>query len=128
MFLKLRPYRQSSISKRICQKLATKFYGPFQIVERIGKATYRLQLPVESKIHHVFHISQLKQVLGTNHIVMPLPQSLSDTDEIMVKPEQLLETRYSDSGILEPLVKWKGLPVHESSWEEVRALAKQFPD
>lgn len=34
VFLKLRPYRQSSLSKTFCQKLAAKYYGPFKVTER----------------------------------------------------------------------------------------------
>lgn len=42
VFLKLRPYMQSSVSKRLYQKLAAKFYGSYQIIERVGRAAYRL--------------------------------------------------------------------------------------
>ncbi|PNX98963.1 Ty3/gypsy retrotransposon protein [Trifolium pratense] len=36
VFLKLRPHRQSSVATRIFAKLAARYYGPFQVVERIG--------------------------------------------------------------------------------------------
>ncbi|CAA7045064.1 unnamed protein product [Microthlaspi erraticum] len=96
VFFKLRPYRQTSITKRLCQKLSTRFYGPFKILERIGKVAYRLKLPDDSKIHPVFHVSQLKQVLGKDHVVSPLSQALSPVDELVVEPDQILETRYSE--------------------------------
>ena len=128
VYLKLRPYRQQSVSRRICQKLAARFYGPFEVVERVGKVAYRLRLPATSKIYPVFHISQLKHVIGQEHATLSLPVSLSREDEVIISPDTLLETRYDEDGHLEVLVQWKNLPVHENSWMRVSALKHQFPD
>ncbi|CAN6927842.1 unnamed protein product [Brassica oleracea] len=92
VFLKLRPYRQTSVSKRFCQKLAAKFYGPFKVIERVGAVAYRLELPASCKIHPVFHISQIKPVLGKDHEVIPLPVSLTDTEELLIRSFRWLGT------------------------------------
>ncbi|GJY45889.1 hypothetical protein Tco_0458442 [Tanacetum coccineum] len=46
-------------------KLAPRFVGPFEILERIGHMAYRLRLPKElSSVHDTFHVSNLKKCLA----------------------------------------------------------------
>lgn len=110
VFLKLRPFRQQSGTKRLFQNLATKYYGPFKVLARVGKAAYKLQLSAEYKIHSVFHVSLLKPMLGKHRAINLLPRSLSAGDEFVIMPEDIVATRYDAKGYLEGLMHWKGLP------------------
>jgi len=67
VYVKLRPYRQLSVSGARYQKLGKYYYGSFEIIEAIGFVAYRLALPDSAKIHPVFHCSLLKPHRG------PLP-------------------------------------------------------
>lgn len=127
VYLKLRPYRQQSVSRRLFQKLAARFYGPFDVVARIGKVAYRLALPESSKIHPVFHVSQLKPVVGATDVVTPLPPMLSASEDLVIEPDTILDRRYDDQGYLELLVRWKHLPEHESTWLRLGEFKQQFP-
>lgn len=110
VYLKLRPDHQQSVARRVCQKLSAKYFSPYAVLEKVGKASYRLALTAKTKIHPVFHVSQLKAVLGNHHQVLPLPLSPTGLDDIAIAPEEVLDTRYSERGSLEFLVQWQGLP------------------
>lgn len=69
VYLKLRPYRQQSISQKALYKLGSRYYGPFQVTEHIGAIAYQLALSDDAQIHVVVHISQLKHRLGTGEVV-----------------------------------------------------------
>nr|GFA75617.1 retrotransposon protein, putative, Ty3-gypsy subclass [Tanacetum cinerariifolium] len=45
-------------------KLSPRFIGPFEILDRVGKVSYRLALPPQlSHVHNVFHVSLLRGVM-----------------------------------------------------------------
>lgn len=64
VYLKLQPYRHTSLSLHRHLKLHSRFYGPFRVLQRIGLHAYKLLLPEDCKLHHTFHVSQLKKHIG----------------------------------------------------------------
>ena len=43
-------------------KLAPRYIGPFEILEKIGEVAYRLALPMQlAGVHIVFHMSMLRK-------------------------------------------------------------------
>ncbi|XP_010246182.1 PREDICTED: uncharacterized protein LOC104589534 [Nelumbo nucifera] len=120
----------SSLHKHAHHKLASQFYGPFKIEQKLGKVAYKLSLPLEAKIHPVFHVSLLKKFVGT-----PLPATvelppLSDEGFIQIEPEKILDVCWIKQGskfLQEYLVKWKQLPIEDATWETTMLLQKQFP-
>lgn len=126
VYLKLQPYVQTSLAPRSNQKLAFKFFGPFQVVERIGSVAYKLQLPESTSVHPVFHVSQLKTAVPASHKVSALPQAL---DGLQI-PLKILQRRVSSSDhaiVPQALVQWSNLPRLLAMWEDLEALKQRFP-
>ncbi|KAK9984748.1 hypothetical protein SO802_034273 [Lithocarpus litseifolius] len=71
VYLRLQSYRQKTLAYKGKWKLSPMYFGPFKVLQKVGSMSYRLDLPPESKIHHVFHVSYLKLKLGQH--VTPLP-------------------------------------------------------
>ena len=107
VYVKLQPYRQGSVVMRVNQKLAPKYYGPYKVVDKCGKVAYKLALPSTSKIHPVFHVSQLKLRVGDSVISSNLPAVVHDV--LLKVPERILERKMVNRqgrAATKVLVKW----------------------
>lgn len=90
VLLKLQRYTQSSMANRPFLKLSYKYFGPYVITERIGHVAYRLKLPDDSKIHDVFHVSQLKPFVGDFTLVFSELPVTVDIEATAAVPECIL--------------------------------------
>jgi hypothetical protein len=128
VYLKLQPYRQISVHRRVSQKLAKRFYGPFLITKRIGPVAYELDLPPTARIHPVFHISMLKLCHGnpsTQISPIPAPDAFPP---LTPEPIALLDHRLAANSTHEILIQWKGGSVHEATWEDLTSFKSQYPN
>ncbi|KAA8519449.1 hypothetical protein F0562_013676 [Nyssa sinensis] len=131
VFLKLHPYRQQSVFKHAHQKLASRFYGPYPVLQKIGAVAYKLQLLTGARIHPVFHISLLKKFIGEHTLSSTELPPVTNEGAIVLEPQHILDTRWIKKGKKfeeEHLLQWKHFPTEEATWETHQSLLAQFPD
>jgi hypothetical protein len=113
------------------KKLAPRYVGPYQIIEKSGRVAYKLQLPLElSAIFNVFHVSQLK--------CLRVPEERVKTRDIKIesdlayeeKPVQVLDTkeRVTRSQVIKfHKVMWSNHSERDATWKKEDYLREVYP-
>ncbi|GJX84167.1 putative reverse transcriptase domain-containing protein [Tanacetum coccineum] len=103
-------------------KLAPRFVGPFEIIEKVGPMAYRLDLPEElNGVHDTFHVSNLKKCLVDPTLQVPLDEIQVDAKLTSVEePVEILEREFKKlkrSRIAIVKVPWNSKCGPEFTWE-----------
>ena len=112
-----------ALPRQLSRKLAAKFVGPYAITQVVNPVAYCLAVPSTWHIHDVFHSSQLKPAVGFTPgaaFDTPFRPGADSSGEFEV--EDILDHRSTHSG-MQYLVKWRGYPVAEASWEPLAHLS-----
>ena len=114
-------------------KLAPRYVGPFEILQKIGEVAYKLALPPQlSGIHDVFHVSMLwKYEPDTTNVLdwqdLNLQEDVTYEEgprQILDKKEKVLRTK------IIPLVKvsWDHHGVEGATWELESDMRNKYPE
>ncbi|XP_050387541.1 uncharacterized protein LOC126803864 [Argentina anserina] len=90
-----------------------------------------LKLPDTARIHNVFHVSLLKKKLGTHVVVETELPPLFNTSTDTWEPEEVLQIKIvkrNNVADAQWLIKWRGKPVEEATWEFYDDLKERFPE
>jgi hypothetical protein len=93
VYLKMQPRRENALGQGNPLKLASKWYGPFKILQTVGKRAYRLQLPEGTLLHDVFHVNQLKRNIGERAVPNPLLPLVTPSGKLKTMPVAILQHR-----------------------------------
>ncbi|GJY11269.1 putative reverse transcriptase domain-containing protein [Tanacetum coccineum] len=96
-------------------KLAPRYVGPFEILERIGLVAYRLRLPQElSSVHDTFHMSNLKKCLADVSLHVPLDEIKVDkTFRFVEEPMKIMDQEVKR-------LKCSKIPIVKVHWNSKR--------
>ena len=105
-------------------KLSPRYAGPFQVVERVGAAAYRLRLPEGARIHDVFHVGVLKPFRGPPPTATPALPPMHN-GRVLHRPERALRGQLR-RGVWHVLIQWEGLPEDDATWEAIDDFRARF--
>ena len=113
-------------------KLAPRYIGPFEILDRVGRVSYRLALPPHlSQVHPVFHISLLRKYVPDAMHVLPV-QEITVDDELSYEESPIAivdrQTRkLRNKEIVMVKVQWQRHSMEECTWESEQAMKDKYP-
>ncbi|MCF8701926.1 DDE-type integrase/transposase/recombinase, partial [Corynebacterium sp. MC-10] len=126
--------RQFKALRGINPNLVRKYEGPFRIIAKVGKISYRLELPPTLKIHPVFHASVLKPYHEdkddpsrgqSNRAPITITASHDRDIEGIIDYQAIPKKGHPATSMF--LVHWKGQSPEEATWEKYEDLW-QFQD
>ena len=127
VYLRLQPYRQSSLKKSRAEKLKPRFYGPYRVIHRVGKVAYKIELPEGSQVHNVFHVSRLKKAIGQRVVPSADLPPLDEEGKLVLIPKAIWNTKertLQNKVVKEYLVRWRDLLEEVATWESEQVLQK----
>jgi hypothetical protein len=132
VYLKLSPMRGLHCFK-IRGKLASRYIGPFNILEQRGEVAYQLELPPQLlDVHDVFHVSQLRKCLRVPKEQMALEELTVGEDltyqEYPVKILDTSEKFTRNNRYKKCKMQWSNHRKDEATWEKEDQLKAEFLD
>ncbi|XP_021719906.1 uncharacterized protein LOC110687557 [Chenopodium quinoa] len=114
-------------------KLSPKYTGPYEIIQKMGKVAYKLDLPNElERVHNVFHVSQIqKYIPDVTHVLQPETIEMDENLTYEERPVRILDTkvrstRNKDVGNVKVL--WSNQKTEEATWEAEADMRKRYPE
>ncbi|GJV45329.1 putative reverse transcriptase domain-containing protein [Tanacetum coccineum] len=106
--------------------------APYEVLVKFGDVAYILELPRElSRVHHTFHVSNLKKCYADEPLAMPLEGvHIDETLRFVEGPVEIMEQgikRLERSRIPLVKVRWNSRRGPEFTWEREDSFRKKYP-
>ncbi|GJX26539.1 putative reverse transcriptase domain-containing protein [Tanacetum coccineum] len=118
------------IGKRL--KLNPRYVGPFKVIKRVGTVAYKLELPQQlSRVHNMFHVSNLRKCLSDESLVIPLEELRVDDklhfveEPVKVMDREIKQLKRSLISIIK--VRWNSKRGPGFTWERGDQFKQKYP-
>lgn len=108
-------------------------YWSFQVIARVGRVAYRLELPTElGQIHDTFHVSQLRKCIADESAVVSLEDIKVDGSlnyierPVAIRDRKIKVLKSKEIPLVQ--VQWKHRKRSELTWEPEREMREQHPE
>ncbi|GJU14264.1 putative reverse transcriptase domain-containing protein [Tanacetum coccineum] len=113
-------------------KLNPMYVGPFKVIERVGTVAYKLELPQRlSRVHNMFHVSNLKKCLSDESLVISLEElRVDDKLHFVEEPVEVIDREIKQlkrSRIPIIKVRWNSKRGPEFTWEREDQFKQKYP-
>ncbi|GKC23923.1 putative nucleotidyltransferase, ribonuclease H [Tanacetum coccineum] len=113
-------------------KLAPRYVGPFEILEKTDLVAYRLRFPEElSSVHDTFHVSNLKKCLADANLHVPLDEIKIDKtlcfveEPVEIMDREVKSLKHSKISLMK--VRWNLKRGPEFTWERKDHMKSKYP-
>jgi hypothetical protein len=124
--LRLRQQAAASLPRSATGKLKPQYVGSYQVTKLINEVAMRLQLPLDARLHDVFHARCPQEVCRypTGRSTAVLPPLLHGV--VVPTPARVTRARLA-RGVRQVLVEWQGEPPALATWEDLDDLHARLP-
>ena len=113
-------------------KLSPRYIGPYEIVRKIDKVAYELNLPPDlESVHPVFHVSMLRKCVGDPTRIVPV-HDVQVTEKLTYEeiPIAILDRqvrRLRNKEVASVKVLWRNNNREEMTWEAEESMRSKYP-
>nr|GEU47264.1 putative reverse transcriptase domain-containing protein [Tanacetum cinerariifolium] len=131
VMLKVSPWK-GVVHFRKRGKLNPRYIGPLKVLEKVRIAAYKFKLPQElSRVHNMFHVSNLKKRHADEPLVVPLDGlHFDDKLHFVEEPIEIVDREVKwlkRSRITLIKVRWNSRQGLEFTWEREDQFRKKYP-
>nr|GEW84721.1 putative reverse transcriptase domain-containing protein [Tanacetum cinerariifolium] len=113
-------------------KLNPRYIGPFKIISKVETIAYRIEIPKQlSRVHNMFHVSNLKKYMSDEPLAIPLDEiHVDDKLHFIEEPVEIIDCevkRLKQRCMLIGKVHWNSRRCLKFTWESEGQMQKKYP-